>query len=133
MSQGHQGVGPNGITNRALKHFPKRIVSLLTQIFNAVFRNHYFPQVWQHARVISILKLRKDPAQPSSYRPISLLERIGKLIERILLARILHVVSERGLLRNEQFGFRPRHSTPLQLARLVERITRNLAKRGSSA
>ena len=47
----------------------------------------------------------------------------------ILLDRILHVVSERGLLPDEQFGIRPRHSTSLQLARLVERITRNFGEK----
>jgi hypothetical protein len=35
--------GPNGIPNRALKHFSKRTVSLLVQIFNAVLRTHHFP------------------------------------------------------------------------------------------
>jgi hypothetical protein len=54
---------------------------------------------------------------------------IGKLFEKILLARILHVISEHDLMRDEQFGFRPRHSTSLQLARLVERITRNFGKK----
>jgi len=70
--------------------------------------------------VISILKPGKDPALPSSYRPISLLDTIVKLFEKILLTRILHEVKVRGLLRNEQFGFRPEHSTSLQLARLFE-------------
>jgi hypothetical protein len=57
------------------------------------------------------------------------LDTLGKIFEKILLARILHEVSERGLLRDEQFGFRPRHSTSLQLARLVERITRNFCEK----
>ena len=60
--------------------------------------------------MISILKPVKDPALPSSYRPISLVNKIGKLFENILLARILHEISVRGLMRDEQFGFRPRHS-----------------------
>ena len=79
--------------------------------------------------MISILKPGKDPALPSSYRPISLLDTIGKLFEKILLVRILQVVNERGLLRDEKFGFRPKHSTSLQLARLVERITRNFGEK----
>jgi len=54
---------------------------------------------------------------------------IGKLFEKILLARILHVVSEYGLTRGEQFGFRPMHSKSLQLACLVERITRNFGEK----
>ena len=80
--------GPNGIPNRALKHLAKRAVSILTYIFNAALRTHHFPQTWKHARVISIHKTGKDPALPSSYRPICLLDTIGKLFEKILLARI---------------------------------------------
>ena len=125
--------GPNVIPNGELNDLPKRTVSLLANIFNAVFHTHYFLQTWMHDRVFSILKPGEDPALSSSYRPISLLETIGKLFEKILLTGILHVVNERGMMRNEQFVFRPRHSTPLQLASLVERITKISAKRSSPA
>ena len=83
--------------------------------------------------MISILKPGKDPALPSSYRTISLLDTIGKIYEETKLVRILHEVSVRGLMRDEQFGFRPRHITSLQLARLVERIIRNFGERGKQA
>ena len=120
---------PNGLQNRALKNLPKRAVSLLARIFNAVLRTHHLPPTWKHARVISILKPGKDLATPSSNRQISLLDTIGKLFEKILLVRILQVVNERGLLRDERFGFRPKHSTSLQPARLVERITMNFGEK----
>jgi hypothetical protein len=42
---------------------------------------------------------------------------------------VLREVNERGLLRDEQFGFRHRHSTALQLGRLVERVNRNFDER----
>ena len=112
--------GPNGIPNRALKHLPQRAVSLLVLIFNTILLTHHFSTAWKHARVISVLKPGKDPALPSSYRPISLFDTIGKLFENFLLTRILHVVRDRRLMRDERFGFRPRHSTSLQLARLVK-------------
>jgi hypothetical protein len=121
--------GPNGILNRALKHLSKRAVSLLVQIFNAVLHTHHFPSAWKNARVISILKPGKDPAQPTFYRLISLLDTISKPFESILLTRILNEVGECGLLRDEQFGFRPGHSTIIQLARRVERITRNFGEK----
>ena len=57
------------------------------------------------------------------------MDTIVKLFEKILVARILHVMSERGLVRDEQFGFISRHSTSLQLTRLVERITRNIGEK----
>jgi hypothetical protein len=127
--KGGKAPGLNGIPNRALKNLPQREVSLLVRIFNAILLTHQFPSLWRHALVISILKPGKDPALPSSYRPIILLDLIGKLFEKISLAMILHEVSERGLMRDEQFVFRPRHSTSLQLVLLVERIIRNFDER----
>jgi hypothetical protein len=121
--------GPNGIPNRALKHFPQRAVFPLGKILNVILLTHHIPTVWKHARVISILKTGKDPALPSSYRPISLLYTIGILFEMVLLARILYEVNGRVLMRDELFGFRPKHSTSLQLARLVEIIARNFGEK----
>jgi hypothetical protein len=47
--------GPNGLPNRALKHLSQRAISLLVALFNAALLAQYFPLVWKHARVISIL------------------------------------------------------------------------------
>jgi hypothetical protein len=77
--------------------------------------------------VVYTLKLVTDPTLSSSYRPISLLDIAGKLFKRILLTRVLREVND--LLRDEQFGFRPRLRTTPQLARLVERVNRNFDER----
>jgi hypothetical protein len=111
--------GPDGIPNRALKHLPPSVISLLVVLFNAIIQTQYLPGRWNHARLFSILKPGKDPALPSSFRPICLLDAIGKF-EKILLSRILCEVSRRGLVRDEPFGFRPKHSNAPQLTRLVE-------------
>ena len=57
------------------------------------FSEHTFPPMWKHACMISILKLGKDLALPSSYCSISLLDMICKLFENVLLTRILSEVS----------------------------------------
>jgi len=79
--------------------------------------------------VVSVLKPEKDPALSSSYRPISLVDTIGKLFEKILLSRVLEEVNERGLLRDEHFEFQPRLITTLQLAPLLEIVNRNIDER----
>jgi hypothetical protein len=112
-----------------LRHLPKRAVTFFTILFNALLRRQYIPPAWKHARVVSILKRGKDPTLPSTYRPISFVDTVGKLSENILLTRVVTEVNERGLLRDEQFGFRLRNSTALQLGRHVEIVNRNFDER----
>jgi hypothetical protein len=45
------------------------------------------------------------------------------------LTRILREISGCGIPGNEQFDFRPKHSTVLQLAYLVERVSGNFVER----
>jgi hypothetical protein len=121
--------GPYSVPNRALRNLPKRAITFIKKLFNAIRFRQCFPPTWNHVRVISILKPGKEPTLPFSYRPISLLDTVGKLYEKILLSRFVRDIIERGLLRDEQFGLRPRHCTALQLARLVERVNRNFGER----
>ena len=123
--QGQKGSGPKQYPEKGLEASSPASGIPFVQVFNAVLCTHHFPTVWKHAPVISILKTGKHPALPSFYWPISLLVTTDKLFEKILLTRKLYEVSECGLMQDEQFGFRPRHITFLQLAYLVERITRN--------
>jgi hypothetical protein len=117
--------GPNGVPNRVLKHLPKRATTFLTKVFNAILCRQYLTPVSKHANGVSMLNLGKDPTLRSSYRPIRLLDSVGKIFEKILLIRCLREVNQRGQLREEQFGFRPRHTMTLHLAHLVDGVKRN--------
>jgi hypothetical protein len=46
-----KATGPDGVPNRALKHLPLSVISLLVVLFNAMLRTQYFPAAWKHARV----------------------------------------------------------------------------------
>ena len=94
-----------------MQHLTWWAMSLLVTIFNSALIIQSFPTEWKHASVISIPKAGKNPALTASYRPISLLDTIGKVFENILPARILKEVTGGGRFRDEQFGFRTKHRT----------------------
>jgi len=61
-----------------------------------------------------------------SYRPISLLPKLAKHFEKLLLKRIhpiIHpIMFEKDIIPNTQFGFRPKHSTIHQICRLTDSL-----------
>jgi hypothetical protein len=115
--------GPDGIRNEQLKQLPLGAGSFLAIIFTACFRLGYFPQQWKKARIICLPKPGKPPRIIGSYRPISLLDSIGKLMERIILPHLLRFLAEENILPDFQFGFRREHCTHHALLRVTGFIT----------
>ncbi|GBP86540.1 Probable RNA-directed DNA polymerase from transposon BS [Eumeta japonica] len=92
-------------------------------MFNACLQNCDFPPAWKEAEVIGIHKPGKPRDLPASYRPISALSGLAKLFERVLKTHLSDHLLGKGLIIDEQYGFRPAHSCPQQVLRLVEYVT----------
>lgn len=108
---------------------PRKAFIALNHIFNACMKCAYFPTAWKNAKVIAIQKHGKDPFNPSSYRPISLLSSLGKIFERILLKRLNMHIENDVIIPNQQFGFRKAHSCNHQLATLHQILEMNLKEK----
>jgi hypothetical protein len=80
---------------------------------------------WKKANVIFIPKPGNDPKFPQNHRPISLLSSIGKVLEKVILTRLVRVTNENQILPDEQFGFRPQHSTSDQILHVTEFIAKS--------
>ena len=117
--------GEDGIFYILIKKLPEATLSSLVTILNKCLELAYFPEKWKNAKVIPILKPDKNPAEASSYRPISLLSSISKLFERIILNRMMSHINENSIFADEQFGFRLGHSTTHQLLRVTNFIRSN--------
>jgi hypothetical protein len=70
------------------------------------------PERWKIAKIIPTIKPgAENSMDPSQYRPISLLNVGGNIIEKLLINRINHHVYKPDLLTDRQFGFTPQKST----------------------
>jgi hypothetical protein len=74
--------------------------------------------MWKKAYIILLLKPKKDKQHPSSYRPISLLSCMGKLLEKIIKQRLMLGLEQQNILPEHQAGFRPRKNTIYNIVRL---------------
>lgn len=76
-----------------------------------------------------IHKPGKPKDQPSSYRPISLLSNLSKVLEKLILKRIIPIFNAVHILPDHQFGFRAQHSTIQQCHRIVDKISASLEQK----
>jgi hypothetical protein len=107
-----------------LKELPKEGLANPMYTFDAILRLEYWPKSLNIAQIIMIHKHGKNPMEVSSYRPISLLPTISKVLEKLILKEINKDLNPQDWIPNNQFGFRQDHSTVQQCHRITDVINK---------
>jgi hypothetical protein len=84
----HKAPGPDNIRAQMIQELPPPGFRVLLYILNATLRLEYWPTTFKLAKVIMVLKPAKPPTDVASYRPISLLPIILKILEKHVLLRL---------------------------------------------
>ena len=116
--------GVDDLSILIMKRCFRELISFIRRLFNASLSLGFFPSRWREARVLALRKQGKSSyEQARSYRPISLLNHFGKLLEALINARLKHWLESKKLLSPDQAGFRPGKHAQGACWRLVEAIT----------
>lgn len=107
------------INGKVLVELPAVGIQYLRMLFNSIMRTKHWPIQLKFAQIILIPKPGKPLQEVTSYRPISLLPQISKVLEKLLLKRLEDQNILQEILPDHQFGFRRRHSTIQQCQRIV--------------
>lgn len=114
--------GFDEISNKVVKNLPFNVLKALHSIFNYSIKLGSVPDSWKISKIIMLSKKKKPPDLVTSYRPISILSCLGKLLEKIVNTKIQTWTEENNILPDCQCGFRKKKSTQDQILRLTQSI-----------
>lgn len=103
--------GPGFVPAEIIKAVALQKPNYLLSVYNKLAKESNFPNEWKVAKLVLVRKGMKPLENPSSFRPISLLDIEGKLFEHLLLERLNMELTRTGGLSENQFGFRKGRQT----------------------
>jgi len=112
--------GPDEILNRVFKIAIKANTKEYVVMYNACLTEGVFPSHWKTQRLVFIPKGEKPAEEPSSYRPLSMLDTVGKILERIIHSPLKGALVETNSHSEMQYGFRKWLSTNDTVGKLCE-------------
>ena len=125
-----KAVFTDNIGNEALKHGYVHLKESLYHMFNVVFRNGDFPNIWADGIIIPLHK-KEDKMNVNNYRGIIISSCVSKVLLRILTKRIDSYMSQSGKWSIHQCGFKKDHRTEdnlFLLNTIHEKYVKNMKK-----
>ena len=98
----HKAPGMSGVNKRILSNLPRNALDIFTLLTNLTFSMGYFPKIFKNGLLVFTGKVGKDPRHVENYRPITLLEIPGKIIERLINDRTGRYFEENRLYNDHQ-------------------------------
>ncbi|EKV16381.1 hypothetical protein PDIG_09110 [Penicillium digitatum PHI26] len=122
-AKGNTAPGEDHLPMLVWKKLWKHLKAIIVSIFAVCIELGHHPRQWRSAKIIVLRKPGKpDYSAPGAYRPISLLNTLGKLLEAVMARRLSFLAEKHGLLPNSQFGGRPGRTTEQALLVLSSAI-----------
>jgi hypothetical protein len=110
-SASNKAPGPDGINFLCLKQVLDILPQHLLDLYSTLIETGYHPHCWREATGAILKKANKpDYTAPKAYRPVSLLNCLGKVAEKIVAKRFSTLAEKYQLLDTEQMGGRPGRS-----------------------
>jgi hypothetical protein len=111
----------HGISSFMFNHLDRNHWSLFVDLFNLSFHESVLPGAWKETRMILLAK-KESICPPSLTRPISLVDFFQKIGEKLFLTRFRDLLFRRGLLPDNQSGFRPGFRLQTRLLLFLEDV-----------
>ena len=115
--------GPNLIGPKLFKEASNELATPLSDMYNLSLTTKTYPASWKKANVCPIFK-KDNPCKPNNYRPISLLNYEGKIMERCVHKHISEYLEANTIISEFQSGFKPTDSSINQLAYLCNEFAK---------
>lgn len=115
--------GPDKVQVKAIHLAREELCRHLHLLFQACLNNGYHPRCFKDALIVPLRKPQKpDYTKPRAWRPISLLNTLGKLLEAIIARKIRGVAEHYHLLPATQMGVRQGRDAPMAVDLLTDQV-----------
>ena len=116
-----KSTGHDGFSVLIIKKLAAELSVPLTLIFYMSIKDGIVPDQLKIARMVPIHK-KESKNNFTNYRSISVLPGFSKILERLVFNRCTSFSNKHNILFENQFGFRPKHSTNMAVIKLVDKI-----------
>ena len=120
QSKSNNSQGPDKLNIKHLKHIGPLGLAFLTSMFKTALNKNIITHTWKLANIVPIPKPNKGTYKGTSYRPISLLSVIAKILEKSLLPYITAIIPNTPM----QHGYKTQHSTVMALHTLNNTVAK---------